>query len=102
MSGAEMIAAERERQIRVEGWNPEHDDEHEDAEMVAAARAYCFAVSFTEMEQSELWLQIRGYWPWGARWWKPSPDPIRNLTKAGALIAAEIDRLQRVNRESEK
>jgi hypothetical protein len=29
-------------------------------------------------------------------WWKPTPsDRIRELTKAGALIAAEIDRLKR-------
>lgn len=34
-------------------------------------------------------------WPWHSSWWKPSDDPIRNLVKAGALIAAEIDRLQR-------
>jgi hypothetical protein len=36
-------------------------------------------------------------WPpsWSYNWWKPSDDPIRNLVKAGALIAAEIDRLQR-------
>jgi hypothetical protein len=36
------------------------------------------------------------FWPWDQDWWKPSPDPIRNLVKAGALIAAEIDRLQRL------
>jgi hypothetical protein len=35
-------------------------------------------------------------WPWDEKWWKPSTNPIRNLVKAGALIAAEIDRLQRV------
>lgn len=35
-------------------------------------------------------------WPWDPSWLKLSPDPIRNLVKAGALIAAEIDRLQRV------
>jgi hypothetical protein len=31
-------------------------------------------------------------------WWKPSTpnDSIKQLVKAGALIAAEIDRLQRV------
>lgn len=34
-------------------------------------------------------------WPWDENWWKPSLDPIRNLVKAGALLAAEIDRLQR-------
>lgn len=33
-------------------------------------------------------------WPWDEEWWKPSLDPIRNLEKAGALIAAEIDRLE--------
>lgn len=36
-------------------------------------------------------------WPssWHPEWWKPSNDPVRNLVKAGALIAAEIDRIQR-------
>ena len=33
-------------------------------------------------------------WPWAKKWWKPSDDPVRNLVKAGALIAAEIDRLE--------
>jgi hypothetical protein len=37
-------------------------------------------------------------WPWNDDDWKPSPDPIRNLVKAGALIAAEIDRLQGAER----
>lgn len=34
-------------------------------------------------------------WPWDADAWKPTQDPIRQLVKAGALIAAEIDRRQR-------
>lgn len=38
-------------------------------------------------------------WPFGQDWWKPSNDPIRNLVKAGALIAAEIDRLHRINKQ---
>lgn len=38
----------------------------------------------------------RNGWPWDYKWWKPSDDPIKNLVKAGALIAAEIDRLQKV------
>lgn len=38
-------------------------------------------------------------WPWHPKWWKPTPDDrIRELAKAGALIAAEIDRLQRMER----
>ena len=36
------------------------------------------------------------HWPW-LDGWKPTPDDrIRELAKAGALIAAEIDRLQRI------
>jgi hypothetical protein len=35
-------------------------------------------------------------WPWDAEWFRPVPkDRIRELVKAGALIAAEIDRLNR-------
>jgi hypothetical protein len=38
------------------------------------------------------WLP--GWWPWAERFWKPTPDDrVRELVKAGALIAAEIDRL---------
>jgi hypothetical protein len=96
MSGTELITAERQRQVDVEGWTPEHDDGHSSGELSNAARAYTKVAAF----------QVRGRvpsmmppleWPWGIDdWWKPSPDPIRNLVKAGALIAAEIDRLQRV------
>jgi hypothetical protein len=42
------------------------------------------------------------FWPWDRAWWKPSPNNrIRDMEKAGALIAAEIDRLQR-SQEGEK
>jgi hypothetical protein len=41
-------------------------------------------------------------WPWDKGWWKPTPDNrIRELEKAGALIAAEIDRLQRMEGKEE-
>ena len=37
-------------------------------------------------------------WPWGVESWKPGQDHsvnsrVRELTKAGALLDAEIDRL---------
>ena len=35
------------------------------------------------------------WWPWRNEDWKPSNDRVVNLVKAGALIAAEIDRLER-------
>ena len=39
----------------------------------------------------------QGYWPptWDFSWYKPTTR-IRDLVKAGALIAAEIDRHQRI------
>lgn len=89
-TGTELIAAERQRQVAQEGWTLEHDDEHDDGELLQAARCY--------LSLNPDYPHLTGAaldWPWHPDWWKPSPDPIRNLVKAGALIAAEIDRLQR-------
>jgi hypothetical protein len=95
-TGVELIAAERKRQIEQEGWMPEHDDEHEEGELAFAGAAYAHFVGMTLIAGVELGAHwIPEMWPFDREWWKPSPDPIRNLVKAGALIAAEIDRLQR-------
>ena len=97
--GASLIMDERDRQVKKEGFTEEHDAEHTDAELIQAARAYAL---MAEAQQSgENCVTFDGIgpekpptdWPWELRWWKPSNDPIRNLVKAGALIAAEIDRL---------
>lgn len=88
--GVELIAAERKRQIEVEGWTAEHDDQHVYGQLVSMAAIYALNTT------GELGELFRTFWPrdWSDSWWKPS-NPIRDLTKAGALIAAEIDRLQR-------
>jgi hypothetical protein len=94
--GAERIAAERKRQVEAEGWTPEHDLQHDSGELASAAAAYTYAAIVTM--QGGCWRHedpVPGSWPWSQGWWKPSDDPIRNLEKAGALIAAEIDRLTR-------
>ena len=97
--GADEILQERYRQIDVEGWTAEHDDQHDRGELAAAARAYLFAVlcRLCDEATAEEMQTIPNDWPakWSREWWKPSSDPIRNLVKAGALIAAEIDRLRR-------
>ena len=102
MTAIELIAAERERQVAVEGWTPEHDDKHGRGELLSAAQSYAFAVPKAIAIQRELiamdGIESGPMWPWEPSWWKPSLDPIRNLVKAGALIAAEIDRLQRVSK----
>lgn len=95
MNGAELIHQERQRQIESEHRTHEHDDKHTKFELSSAAVSYIFCVVNT--------YSVVNWWPWDWAWWKPSPDPIRNLVKAGALIAAEIDRLQRqAIRKSEK
>ncbi len=96
-TGAELIAAERQRQIDVEGWTPEHDDKHHQGEMADAAACYALR-SYEPVRGDE---KPKSMWPWAPEWWKPSDDPVRNLVKAGALIAAEIDRLQRLETTEE-
>jgi hypothetical protein len=84
---ARDVLAERKRQIEAECWTPQHDDEHGNGEMAKAAACYALG--------SQGWPQ-RGvnFWPWDASWWKPR-DHRSNLVKAGALILAEIERLDR-------
>lgn len=96
-SGVNLIKSERERQISEEGWTPEHDDSHRKHEMALAAMSYVAVVAAPDEEGDESG-KVRPChdWPWANKWWKPSDDPIRNLVKAGALIAAEIDRIQRI------
>lgn len=97
MTGADMIASERKRQIEVEGWTAEHDAHHDGHELALAAVAY----TQEAIARCGNWVNFYRHdshnppseWPWAPEWWKPSDDPIRNLVKAGALIAAEIDRL---------
>ena len=88
-----LIAAERQRQITAEGWSPEHDDEHGNGELAWAAASYVERAARTD-EARENWPNPEASWPWDKSWWKPG-DRTRELVKAGALIVAEIERLQR-------
>jgi len=94
MTGAELIAAERRRQIEEEGWSATHDEQHADGELAEAARCYALDPIFKKEEPPDTRIAYGTYWPWSWEWWKPKGQ-IRDLVRAGALIAAEIDRLQR-------
>lgn len=95
-TGIELISEERERQINVKGWTKENDALYMDESMALAAATY----AIPESERSGTLINDKLYpdlWPenWSDEWWKPSPENrIKELQKAGALIAAEIDRLQ--------
>lgn len=103
-TGIELIAEERQRQIEVECWSEDHDDEHGDGALAMAAACYATTPKF-RLKNVDVKISPRRIgstrifeflWPFDWQWWKPTPeDRIRELTKAGALIAAEIDRLQR-------
>lgn len=97
-TGIQIIADERQRQVVEEGWTSEHDDQHTNRELVRAAVCYAEADQQGVVNEYGDTLVESGYWPFAWDQFKPSPgDPIRDLAKAGALIAAEIDRRQRLN-----
>lgn len=101
-TGIEIIAEERQRQIEVEGWTPEHDLQHSDDELANAASTYAMSPGVRDVLIEMIPLcsvdKVPPTWPWDEKWYKPTPDNrIRELAKAGALIAAEIDRLNKVN-----
>lgn len=91
------IEHERRRQVTEEEWTPEHDDQHDDGSMARAAACYA-AHPFMP---TRAWGTLPTIWPWMPRWWKPK-DRRRDLVRAGALIVAEIERLDRENERSER
>lgn len=83
------VLAERRRQVEVEGWTPERDDQYVHGDMASAAGCYAmYTLAFLKGDPHHTW-------PWDKAWWKPSPDPRRNRVKACALLLAEIERLDR-------
>lgn len=79
------VQAERRRQVEAEGWTPEHDDLYCAAELPRAAAAYILNGANDEAP---------AIWPFVVKWWKPR-DARSNYVRAGALILAEIERLDR-------
>jgi len=81
--------AERRRQVEAEGWTPEHDDVHSNNDMALAAAAYALHVGGQKSAARITWPQT-----WSLEWFKPT-TARRDLVKAGALILAEIERIDR-------
>jgi hypothetical protein len=103
------IAAERRRQIEDEGFNAAHDDKYIDGELSRAAACYALATSANNATRHTLAAFARfggGYpgdgviffrraWPWLEQWWKPRTRR-EDLVRAGALIVADIERIDRL------
>lgn len=84
VDGAGLIAAERRRQIEVEGYDQWHDNEHQHGQLLMAAGCYMGVIP------SHQWPWFYGYKP---------KDRVTDLVRAGAMIAAEIDRLLRLDEQ---
>lgn len=104
---ARDMLAERRRQVEAEGWTPEHDDQYQHGAIALAAA--CYAANAGGVAWAD---PLPSFWPWMHNWWKPTtprrgsrwplprrcrrwPLPRRDLVKAGALILAELERLDR-------
>lgn len=115
MNGAELITEERVRHIEEEGYDALNDDRYINGELALAG--ICYAAP------ERIYIKEDGYndkmsfvdpWPWCEEVDKrlydhddeeckilPIEDRIRMLVKGGALIAAEIDRLLRLDKDIE-
>lgn len=89
--GVTAIAQERRRQIEGERFDPGADLRYSQGELARAAACYVGLVARDANSES---TPCPTEWPWARCWWKPK-DRRRNLVRAGALIAAEIDREDR-------
>lgn len=116
LNGVEMIQAERERQTGSLGYDEAHDDEHTEGELALAA--ICYAAPdrvFIRTQHDEDVVSFADPWPWSedednrrtdtgrllsnrieSYHGQTIEERIDQLAQAGALIAAEIDRLLRL------
>lgn len=111
--GCDLIKAERMRQLDKLKWSHEHDDAHVGSELAIVAACYAMPERALVCESTEDGTHFAFVDPFPLGWddaredeWIDEPTHakklltwevkrIRLLEKAGALIAAEIDRLLR-------
>lgn len=91
--GVLEIAAERLRQQSGEGFSPDFDAKvNARGELAEAAGCYAHAAA-EATTPAGVSRYVPGDWPWGDAAWKPKPTVFANAVRAGALLAAELDRL---------
>lgn len=97
------VMNERIRQQDAEGFTAAHDDMHVNGELASAAADYAAQAGRRSGQTETVYRDAHPpvhdgdgmpMWPFELRWWKPDA-PRRDLVRAGALILAEIERLDR-------
>jgi hypothetical protein len=94
------VIAERRRQIEQKDYLPEHDDEHACGELGAYAAFFAMPDATRDWPATETgYGDTFGQAIVPADWARPKTgDRRRELVKAGALILAEIDRMDRADK----
>lgn len=98
-AAAADVLAERKRQVSVEGWTPSHEDTLKNNEMAFAAACYAFHAAAASWDLEDCGTEYDSHpapknWPWEPEWWKPK-SARADLVRAGALILAELERIDR-------
>ena len=120
LSGVEAIALERQRQIEKEGFSTEHDKLHIEGQLAYGAICYASPAKDRRLirlrgENNSGFPSVHldngpegegtyivlppSFWPFESSAYKPDTSGtirgrMRDLEKAGAMIAAEYDRLR--------
>lgn len=95
-AAAADVFAERKRQVSAKGWTPGHDDEHACDEIAAFACFYAMPPAAREWDGTSSGYGLTfGEAMTPADWQPKIGNRRRELVKAGALILAEIERIDR-------
>ena len=86
-----LLLKERLRQQTHEGYTPAHDDEHTEGQLALLAAAYALSSRGHSIRESGI-LQMVVSLVRAEGWSFKPAAPIRDLTRAGALILAELER----------
>ena len=96
------IRAERQRQIESEKFSRYHDDNvNLRGELAGAASSYALSSAFTLHNKGVPMSRPPNMWPWDPKWFKPK-SPREDLIRAAALIVAELERLDREEKDVSK
>ena len=85
--GIKEITEERKKQIEKHGYTAEHDSIYNNDELIMCAIAYLEGLVYGEHIAESLW-------PFDKKYLHLEDGKLGNLKKAGAFIAAEIDRME--------
>ena len=92
MKGSELIAKERQRQMDVEGWDAEHDKQHDEGELALVAALYATPVPlFAKKESCDGGVSFYDPWPWWDTVERPDIQMVL-LTKQRLGISARNTR----------